>query len=364
MKKFNLIFGILLVSVLMISLVSAGVTSYVIKEGGKIGEISKVERIYSDSQKVQIDGKSYEKGDVFTTSTGESYEIKKVEKAPWIFARPSVDIVEVPTVCEKAHCIFDNSTKMRKCYTSGDASSFSCSGIAECVVSDVCGPKGKKLEWKSTCGGYKSIILDGDSEDVEFSCAEEVEVPQPCETYILSESGTNTFVINGQPVGVEFNEDGFWFDANQGPISDLFSWSGQFGGGFTFLGQTITILEINEEGMIIKIKVCPEEEPSPQEGPKCNLNCRWVFNQEQQISSINAQGQTVIDPDAVAVSCDKPNEIVFEGSCHPGSPDFVRVLHGFTVTGKEWGCNFENYKSFSGNPVFYGSAGALCCVDP
>src|SRR3989338_4369071 len=56
---------------------------------------------------------------------------------------------------------------MQKCYT--DDGKFGCSGTGTCVA-DVSGDKGKKLIWKSTCGGYAYTITDGENEYAEFNC--------------------------------------------------------------------------------------------------------------------------------------------------------------------------------------------------
>ena len=75
---------------------------------------------------------------------------------------------------EQIKCIFENSNEMQKCYT--DDGQFGCSGTGTCVA-DVSGEKGKKLTWKSSCGGYGYTIIDGDNEYAEFKCATESSKP-------------------------------------------------------------------------------------------------------------------------------------------------------------------------------------------
>ncbi len=80
---------------------------------------------------------------------------------------------------EQVKCVFDNSNEMQKCYT--DDGKFGCSGTGTCVA-DVSGEKGKKLTWKSSCGGYGYTIIDGDNEYAEFKCTSETNETETNET--------------------------------------------------------------------------------------------------------------------------------------------------------------------------------------
>ncbi|MSU74197.1 peptidoglycan-binding protein [Candidatus Kaiserbacteria bacterium] len=83
------------------------------------------------------------------------------------------------TVSEQVKCIFNGATTEQKCW--GDVSLFSttgarepahygCSGIGTCVVT-VTAPKGAPpVSWGSSCGGSASTKIDGQSENVNFSC--------------------------------------------------------------------------------------------------------------------------------------------------------------------------------------------------
>lgn len=78
---------------------------------------------------------------------------------------PSVPTT-IPTVSEQVKCLFHEATSKQECYSSnGD----SCNGIEGCVV-DVKGPKGERITWKSTCGGYAYTTIDGQNEYAEFKC--------------------------------------------------------------------------------------------------------------------------------------------------------------------------------------------------
>jgi len=80
---------------------------------------------------------------------------------------------------EQVKCVFDNSNEMQKCYT--DDGKFGCSGTGTCIA-DVSGEKGKKLTWKSSCGGYGYTVVDGDNEYAEFKCASETNETETNET--------------------------------------------------------------------------------------------------------------------------------------------------------------------------------------
>ncbi len=80
-------------------------------------------------------------------------------------------IVALPVegASETVKCVFAGTEK------TGDAeechSEFgSCTGSESCIVK-VNGPAGKKVEWKSNCGGYAYTIIDGTDEYANFSCS-------------------------------------------------------------------------------------------------------------------------------------------------------------------------------------------------
>ena len=99
---------------------------------------------------------------------------------------PSIPTQQSQPVSEQVQCRFVNSDFIfnplnatpEKCYT--DNGKFGCSGnwvaaeesgkkYAYCAV-DVSGSMGTKLTWKSSCGGYAYTVMDGNNENVEFTC--------------------------------------------------------------------------------------------------------------------------------------------------------------------------------------------------
>ena len=83
---------------------------------------------------------------------------------------------QATTIKEQVKCIFLNSGSEQKCYT-GDGT-FSCSGTESCTA-QVEGENGKTLDWKSSCGGYASTVIDGVDDSAEFKCEIPVTTPTP-----------------------------------------------------------------------------------------------------------------------------------------------------------------------------------------
>ena len=77
---------------------------------------------------------------------------------------------------EQVKCVFLNSDSEQKCYT-GDGK-FSCSGTGSCTA-QVEGENGKTLDWKSSCGGYASTLIDGVDDSIEFKCEIQETTPTP-----------------------------------------------------------------------------------------------------------------------------------------------------------------------------------------
>jgi len=86
-------------------------------------------------------------------------------------------------VSETIKCVFKNSKEKQKCYSE----EFYCSGTEACNV-EVKGESGKTLTWKSSCGGYAYITLDGTGnydgrgEYAEFECGSST-TPSQCSDY-------------------------------------------------------------------------------------------------------------------------------------------------------------------------------------
>lgn len=345
MKK-NLMIIMLLVSVLMVSLVSAGITSYTIKEGGEIG-LSRIERIDTTTQKVQIDGEVYEQGETFTDPSGESFQIIKVEEPSWFLAKPKIEVEKTKEIWETVTCIFDDSNTGQKCYT--DDLQFSCTGVEDCSVK-VHSKTQKKLTWKSSCEGYAGTIIDGINEFARFSCGEETE---ECEQYTLQEGVSGITTLLGVNIDLKLFENAQEFWLNIDGDAELHA------GGKTFTlssGEIVTILEVNQNEGYIIIKVCPPKEEEPTtEGQCANLNCAWVFEQDE-IGTATPKGSIK----SVTANCGS-GEIVFWGSCYSYgvSQQGVELYEEYVEAGADYTCGFRKTK----DPPFDATlnAGALCC---
>jgi len=87
---------------------------------------------------------------------------------------PSADLIDlfavddtIVIIKEKIECVFENTNSIQECHS--PESEVSCEGVGRCTV-EVYGEKGKRLTWKSSCGGYKYTTMNGKDEVVKFSC--------------------------------------------------------------------------------------------------------------------------------------------------------------------------------------------------
>ena len=67
---------------------------------------------------------------------------------------------------ESVTCVFAGSQSVEECYS---ATGLGCKGIGSCTVT-VTGSKGEKIDWKSSCGGYATTVVDGVDEKIQFAC--------------------------------------------------------------------------------------------------------------------------------------------------------------------------------------------------
>jgi len=70
-----------------------------------------------------------------------------------------------PAVSETVTCLFQGSNTYHTCTSSKG----SCTGLLGCTLV-VSGAAGEVVNWKSTCGGYVSTIVDGKDEQALFYC--------------------------------------------------------------------------------------------------------------------------------------------------------------------------------------------------
>src|SRR3989338_7060131 len=70
---------------------------------------------------------------------------------------------------EQITCIFKGAKTEQECYTA-DIVKAKCKGMESCITG-LSAPKGEKITWKSSCGGYQYTIQDGDDETITFECA-------------------------------------------------------------------------------------------------------------------------------------------------------------------------------------------------
>lgn len=352
MKKFNLIFGMFLMSVLLLSVVSAGITGYQVKLNQKIPNTNiEVSRIDTTQGIVVVDGKEVpQMGTFVDETTGQTYQIQNVKPASWFLAKPSVEIVEVEEIWESVTCYFDDSTSLQQCNGkyADQSTSFSCEGIDSCTTK-VHGISGGKVLWRSGCQGEIWTTIDGNNEYAKFSCTEET----PCEQYTL-QAGVQGITT---PLGVNIalklfeNAQEFWLNID--------GESGLHAGGKTFTlssGEIATIIEISQIGGYVIVKVCPPEEtPTPTTGPCCNMDCRWEFKQSE-IGTATPEGAIK----SVTAKC-SPEEIVFWGSCYSYgvTQQGVELYEEYVEAGADYTCGFRKTK----DPPFDATinAGALCC---
>jgi hypothetical protein len=71
-----------------------------------------------------------------------------------------------PALSETVTCLFPGSSSMQECYSTKGAG---CKGMTSCSTT-VTGSQGEKVDWKSSCGGYATTIVDGKSETITFPC--------------------------------------------------------------------------------------------------------------------------------------------------------------------------------------------------
>lgn len=77
----------------------------------------------------------------------------------------------IQSINEQDKCVFLDSSSEQKCSSYYNGIVFECSGTGTCTV-EISGEPGKKLAWKSTCGGYSETIIDGQNDEITFKCGQ------------------------------------------------------------------------------------------------------------------------------------------------------------------------------------------------
>ena len=90
----------------------------------------------------------------------------KCSQAPSV--QPTQPVQALPAVKEKVKCLFVNAQTQQQCINEYPGSG--CTGIGSCIDENVVGEQGKKMVWKSSCGGYAYTVMDSQDEYVEFIC--------------------------------------------------------------------------------------------------------------------------------------------------------------------------------------------------
>ncbi len=141
---------------------------------------NKVEECYSDYGScsgnpaciVEVKGKAYTTIGWKSTCGGYAYTKIDGENDYAVFecTRPTTEPKEPagPFVSEAVKCLFENSSEEQKCYEDSGVGT-GCSGKERCSV-NVKGEKGRRMIWKSSCGGYAYLVFDGENEYAKFDC--------------------------------------------------------------------------------------------------------------------------------------------------------------------------------------------------
>jgi hypothetical protein len=121
---------------------------------------------------------------------------------------------------ETITCLFPGSKVTQSC----DSIKGSCKGVSSCSVI-VSGTLGEKVDWKSTCGGYFTTIVDGKSETITFPC-----MPTVSETVTCWFKGSNTFQQCYASTGASCQGLLGCTVTVTGPMNDVVNWKSSCGG--------------------------------------------------------------------------------------------------------------------------------------
>lgn len=179
MKKL-LVLGVLVFSILLVSLVYAQNESCVDSDGGKDvyvagitkGKLSEnnneITELFDYCMSNSILVEAYcEEDEAKSTNIDcpEGYLCENINKGEGKNGR----CVAREQREEQVKCVFKNSKEEQRCDVAAAYTEIGCEGIETCIA-EVKGYKGEKLTWKSSCGGYAYTKIDGENEYAEFDC--------------------------------------------------------------------------------------------------------------------------------------------------------------------------------------------------
>ncbi len=207
-----------------------------------------------------------------------------------------------PQLKEQVKCLFNNTKVVQEC-TSAKGS---CKGLGACVV-DVVGLKGEKVEWKSTCGGYATTVIDGIAEYAAFDCNP---LPPPPTTkeqvFCLFNSKTEQacYATNGASCkGI-----GSCIAVVTGQKGEKIEWKSSCGGYAT------TLLDGLDEKAFFDCGIVPPPPPPP---PALKEQVFCVFNSKTEQTCYSSTGVSCkgIGSCVVVVAGQKGDKIDWKSSC-------------------------------------------------
>ncbi len=226
---------------------------------------------------------------------------------------------------EQVKCIFVNSESQQKCYT--EDGRFGCYGVGTCVA-DVSGEKGTKLNWKSSCEGDASTVVDQSNEYAEFKCSpsekEKPNTPTTTTAARITEQVKCIFV-NADSEQKCYTEDSVFLCSGVGTcVTDV---SGEKGTKLTWKssckGYAYTVIDGNNDYAEFK---CASTESSaststptaPQKGAaKAKVKCVFIGSDAKQecYSDTGAFRCSGSGNCIVEVSGEKGTKFTWKSSC-------------------------------------------------
>jgi hypothetical protein len=210
-----------------------------------------------------------------------------------------------PQLKEQVKCLFNNTKVAQEC-TSAKGS---CKGLGACVV-DVIGLKGEKVDWKSTCGGYATTLIDGISEYAVFDCNPQPPPPTTKEqVFCVFNSAIEQACYASNGAGCKGT--GFCIAVVSGQKGDKIEWKSSCGGYAT------TLLDGLDEKAYFDCGITPPPPPPP---PTLKEQVYCIFANsaatvEQACYSSTGAGCKGFGSCIAVVSGQKGDKIDWKSSC-------------------------------------------------